>query len=197
MKIVLASSNQGKLRELEALLAPEGCELLSQDDLGIDPAEEDGLTFVENALKKARHASEQTGLAAVADDSGLVVEALGGDPGIRSARYAGEDAGDDDNNRKLIGNLRGVANREAHYYCVLVLLRSARDPAPLIACGSWRGEIIDVPRGNGGFGYDPHFLVPERGLTAAELDPGEKNRMSHRGQAVRQLRDLLRSSRSM
>jgi XTP/dITP diphosphohydrolase len=196
MKIVLASSNRGKLRELEALLAPEGCELSGQDDLGIEPAVEDGLTFVENALKKARHASERSGLAAIADDSGLVVEALQGDPGIRSARYAGESASDDDNNRKLVARLRGVANRKAHYYCVLVLLENPADPAPLIASGRWRGEIIDAPRGNGGFGYDPHFLLPDRGLTAAELDPDEKNRLSHRALAVRQLRDLLRASRS-
>jgi len=196
MKIVLASSNRGKLRELEALLAPEGCELSSQDDLGIEPAVEDGLTFVENALKKARHASERSGLAAIADDSGLVVEALQGDPGIRSARYAGESASDEDNNRKLIARLTGVANREAHYYCVLVLLESPTDPAPLIATGRWRGQIIDLPRGSSGFGYDPHFFLPERGLTAAELDPDEKNRLSHRALAVAQLRDLLRASRS-
>lgn len=194
MKIVLASSNRGKLRELEALLAPEGCELLCQDDLGVEPALEDGLTFVENALKKARHACERTGLAAIADDSGLVVEALGGEPGIRSARYAGEDASDDDNNRKLIASLRGISARNAHYYCALVLLASACDPAPLIATGRWFGRITDSPRGTGGFGYDPYFLVPSVGVTAAELEPDRKNRLSHRGQAARQLRDLLRTS---
>jgi len=196
MRIVLASSNRGKLAELESLLAPEGCALVTQDDLGIDPAREDGLTFVENALKKARHASARCGLAAIADDSGLVVDALRGAPGICSARYAGDAASDEDNNNKLIDALRGQPDRRAHYYCVLVLLEHPADPAPLIASGRWDGEIVDAPRGTGGFGYDPHFLVTGHGRTAAELDAGEKNALSHRGQAVRQLRDLLRARSS-
>lgn len=194
MKTVLASSNKGKLAELSRLLADDGFELISQDELGISPAVEDGATFVENALAKARHASAESGLAAIADDSGIVVTALNGAPGIHSARYAGEEADDAANNRKLLAALRGKSDRSAHYYCAIVYLRWASDPVPLIATGRWEGVIIDEPRGSGGFGYDPYFLPNGFTLTAAELDPEQKNQLSHRGQAVRSFLSQLHGS---
>ncbi|HEX7034590.1 MAG TPA: RdgB/HAM1 family non-canonical purine NTP pyrophosphatase [Pseudomonadales bacterium] len=196
MKIVLASSNPGKLAELGALLAPLGLEIESQSALGIPPAAEERLTFVENALDKARHASRHSGLPALADDSGLVVPALGGAPGIRSARYAGPDADDRANNAKLIAALEGVDRPAAHYYCALVFLRHPEDPAPVLATARWHGVIVREPLGTGGFGYDPHFYLPELGCTAAELERSEKNRLSHRGRALAalaaELRDALR-----
>ncbi len=194
MKVVLASGNAGKLRELSVLLAPVNLVLTAQHELGISSPPETGSTFLENALLKARHASAQAGLAAIADDSGLVVPALGGEPGVHSARYAGENATDAANNRKLVTALAGVAQRTARFHCVLVFLTHADDPAPVLGGGVWRGEIIDTPRGDGGFGYDPHFLVPVLGKTAAELARAEKNRLSHRGQAARNLAKALADS---
>lgn len=190
MKLVLASGNSGKLRELDALLAPLGFTLLPQNMLGVPEADEPHPTFVENALAKARHAAQQTGLPSLADDSGLCVAALHGAPGVRSARYAPENGAehrDQRNNHHLIANLHGIHDRTAWYYCVLVLVRHAHDPQPLIAEGVWHGEIIDTPRGQHGFGYDAHFFLPAQGKTAAELDPVEKNRLSHRGKALHQL----------
>ena len=188
MDLVLASGNRGKAREIGALLAPLGWTLLSQADLGVAEVEETGATFVENALLKARHAAGATGRAALADDSGLEVDALGGAPGVHSARYAGG-AGDAANVAKLLEALRGVpaARRTARFRCVLALVRSADDPAPLIAEGAWEGAIAEAPRGANGFGYDPVFLVPELGCTAAELEPAVKNARSHRGQALARL----------
>lgn len=193
MNIVLASGNRGKLTELAALLAPLGIGLQSQAELGVEPAPEVGLTFVENALDKARHASRLTGLPAIADDSGLVVPALGGAPGIRSARYAGDDADDQANNAKLIGALAGAGpNPDAHYYCALVYLRHPEDPAPLIGTARWHGTILREPRGSGGFGYDPLFYLPALGCTAAEMAAADKNRLSHRGRAAAALIEALR-----
>ncbi len=186
-KIVIASNNPGKLREIQGLLAPLGLEVLPQSSFNVPEADEPHHTFVENALTKARHASRIAGLPALADDSGICAEALGGAPGVYSAHYGGFPKSDERNNRKLIEDLRGKSNRRAHYYCVMVLIRHADDPEPLIAEGRWHGEVIDEPRGAGGFGYDPHFLLPEGGRTAAELSPEEKNRVSHRGQALRRL----------
>lgn len=191
MKILLASSNRGKLEELRRLLAPLGVELESQSALGILPAPEERSTFLENALDKARHASRQSGLPALADDSGLVVPALGGAPGIRSARYAGDAANAAANNAKLVAALDDVESPPAHFYCALVLLRHAEDPAPLVATARWHGVIVREPRGGAGFGYDPHFFVPALGRTAAELDAAEKNRLSHRGQAMAALMEQL------
>lgn len=190
-KLVLASNNPGKLAEFAQLFAPLDIELLSQSAFAVPEAEEPHPTFVENALAKARHAARLTGLPALADDSGLVVPALGGAPGVHSARYAGEPKSDLRNNEKLLAALAHSADRRAHYVAVLVLLRSAEDPQPLIAHGEWRGEIALQARGEGGFGYDPIFLVPELGKTAAELSAEEKNRRSHRGQALRQLVEQL------
>lgn len=192
-KLVLATSNQGKLAELRPLLADAGYELVSQGELGVGDAVEDGRTFVENAILKARHASAATGLPALADDSGLVVDALGGAPGLLSARYAGVHGDSAANIAKLLAALHHVPGdaRSAHFYCVLVLLRHADDPQPLIAEGSWQGRILGAPRGDGGFGYDPVFLDTARGLSAAELDAATKNRVSHRGQALARLRELL------
>jgi len=195
-KLVLASSNPGKLRELEALLAPLGMEVVPQSSLGVADAEEPHVTFVENALAKARHASRHTGLAALADDSGLCVAALGGEPGVHSARFAGDlppgaaagrSAQDARNNAHLIQLLADRDNRRAHYACVIVLLRHAEDPEPIISEGSWAGEILTEPRGENGFGYDPYFFLRDLGKTAAELDPGQKNLVSHRGKALRRL----------
>jgi XTP/dITP diphosphohydrolase len=186
-RLVLASNNPGKVREFARLLAPLGIDVVPQAELGIPDAEEPHVTFVENALAKARHASALAQLPALADDSGVCVEALDGAPGVQSARYAGDERSDAANNRKLVRALRGVADRRAHYYCVLVLVRHALDPEPLIAEGVWRGTIIDEPRGNGGFGYDPHFLDAESGRTGAELDLEAKNARSHRGHAIRAL----------
>ena len=186
-RIVLASSNAGKLREFRALLAELDFTVIAQGELGIASAEEPHLTFVENALAKARHAAVHSGLPALADDSGLCVAALGGAPGVHSARFSGPNADDDSNNAELLRRLHGQAERRAHYTCVLVAVASADDPEPLIAEARWPGTIIAQPRGAGGFGYDPLFLLPELGRTAAELPPDEKNRISHRGQAMREL----------
>jgi XTP/dITP diphosphohydrolase len=197
-RVVLASGNAGKLRELQALLAPTGARLVAQAALGVGDAEEPHPTFVENALAKARHASRATGLPAIADDSGVCVPALGGAPGVRSARYAAELGGersDAANNARLLAELAGLVDRSAYFYCVLVLLRQADDPQPIVADGLWYGEIVDTPRGTGGFGYDPHFLVPELGRTVAELDAATKNRVSHRGRAMRDLLARLEQAR--
>ncbi len=194
-RLVLASGNEGKLREFRRLLAPLGVEVVAQSELGISEADEPHETFVENALAKARHASAAAKLPALADDSGLCVEALGGAPGVQSARYAGDPRSDARNNAKLIAALAGVADRRAHYACVLVLVRHAGDPEPIIAQGDWHGTIIDAPRGTGGFGYDPHFLDPATGLTGAELPLARKNELSHRGKAMRALIARLREER--
>ena len=196
MKVVLASGNRGKLQELAALLEPLAVELVTQSELGIEGAGETGCTFVENALLKARHASRLAALPAIADDSGLAVAALGGDPGVYSARYAGVAGPEADaaNNAKLMSALAGRGDRRAHFHSVMVYLRHPDDPTPIIADGRWEGEIVDAPRGANGFGYDPHFLVPDLGLTAAELAPEQKNALSHRGQAAAKLLDALRSS---
>ena len=192
MKLVLASNNAKKLKELDAILAPIGWELIPQGQLGVEEAEEPHVTFVENALAKARHAARITGLPALADDSGLCVEALGGAPGVQSARYAGEPKSDARNNEKLLDALKGVTNRAAHFVSVIVFVRHADDPQPLIAEGEWHGEIIAEHRGEGGFGYDPLFFVPEFGKTAAELDAAVKNGVSHRAQALQALLARLR-----
>jgi len=186
-RLVLASGNPGKLREFRRLLAPLGIDVIAQGDLQVPEADEPHATFVENALAKARHASSLTRLPALADDSGICVEALGGAPGVQSARYAGEPKSDARNNAKLVADLKGVADRRAHYYCVLVLLRHDGDPEPILAEGRWHGTIIDAPRGTGGFGYDPHFLDASTGLTGAELKLDIKNELSHRGKALRAL----------
>jgi XTP/dITP diphosphohydrolase len=191
-RLVLASNNAGKLCEFGEMFAPLDLQVLPQSDLGVPEADEPFLTFVENALAKARHAARHSGLPALADDSGLCVEALGGRPGVHSARFAGEPKSDAHNNRKLIQLLRGEANRSAHYYCVVVLVRHADDPEPLIGEGRWQGEVIETPRGSGGFGYDPHFLVPSLNLTAAELDAATKHALSHRGQALARLLAMLK-----
>jgi XTP/dITP diphosphohydrolase len=186
-KLVLASANAGKLREFRRLLEPLGITVVTQADLGIVPADEPHVTFVENAIAKARHASERSGLPALADDSGICVDALGGAPGVRSARFAGAAASDARNNEALVAALDGVADRRAHYYCVLVLLRRADDPEPILAEGVWNGIVVDAPRGSGGFGYDPHFQDDATGLTGAELPLARKNELSHRGKAMRAL----------
>jgi XTP/dITP diphosphohydrolase len=183
-RIVLASSNPGKVRELEAILEGDGIEVVAQGVLGIEAADETYATFVENALAKARHAATSTGLPALADDSGLCVDALDGAPGIWSARFAGEPADDERNNRELLQRLAAVTSRRAHYTCVLVAVRAPDDPEPLIVDARWHGEIARASRGKSGFGYDPLFFVPQLGMTAAELDPAHKNRISHRGLAV-------------
>ncbi|NPE58330.1 XTP/dITP diphosphatase [Dickeya dadantii] len=192
--VVLATGNAGKVRELASLLADFGLDVVAQTALGVDSAEETGLTFIENAILKARHAARETGLPAIADDSGLAVNALGGAPGIYSARYAGEDASDRQNLDKLLAALDNVPDeqRQASFHCVLVYLRHADDPTPLVCHGSWQGVIARTPAGAGGFGYDPVFFVPSIGKTAAELGREEKNALSHRGQALRQLLDALR-----
>jgi len=195
MKLVVASNNPGKLREFGALLAPLGWEAVAQKELDVPECEEPHHTFVENALEKARHAARCTGLPALADDSGLCVHALGGAPGVYSARFAGEPKSDERNNQKLVADLAGQADRRAHYVCVLVFVRHADDPQPIIAEGEWHGEIVDAPRGAGGFGYDPYFLLPELGVTAAELDAAEKNRCSHRGLALQHLVERLQARR--
>lgn len=192
-QLVLATSNPGKLAELKPLLAEAGFALVTQGELGVADAIEDGRTFLENALIKARHASEATGLPALADDSGLVVDALGGAPGLYSARYAGVHGDSAANNAKLLSEMEGLvgARRRAHFYCVLVLLRHAGDPQPLVAEGVWPGLVLEAPQGEGGFGYDPVFFVPSRGVSAAELEPHLKNRISHRGLALARLRERL------
>jgi len=193
VKLVLASGNPGKLREIGTLLAPLSFEVISQGSLGVAEAEEPHDTFLENALAKARHAARACGLPALADDSGLCVEALRGEPGVHSAYYAGREGGREERdarNNELL--LRKVGqNRSAYYYCIMVLVQRVDDPRPLIAEGLWRGEIARAPRGRGGFGYDPLFYLPGLGRTAAELEPAEKNRLSHRGQALARLIQLL------
>jgi XTP/dITP diphosphohydrolase len=186
-RLVLASNNAGKLRELRDALAPLGIEPVAQGELGIAEAEEPYITFVENALAKARHAAAASGLPALADDSGLCVAALGGAPGVRSARFAGEPRSDARNNTRLLDVLHGVTDRRAYYHAVLVLVRHADDPQPLITEGSWHGEIAVEPRGDGGFGYDPIFWLPDRACTSAQLELATKQALSHRGQALRAL----------
>lgn len=193
-RLVLASGNAGKIREIAQLLAPLAIEVIPQTSLGIDEAEEPHETFVENALAKARHAALRSGLPALADDSGICVAALGGEPGVHSARYAGEPKSDVRNNEKLLAALDSATDRRAHYCCVMVLMRHGADPQPLIAEGEWHGEILRAPRGDGGFGYDPLFLVPELGLTGAELPLERKNAISHRGRALAQLLERMRGT---
>ena len=190
--LILASNNAGKLKEFGALLAPLDFALRTQGEFNVPEAEEPFFTFVENAIGKARHASRLTGLPALADDSGVCVNALGGAPGVYSARYAGEPKSDQRNNDKLIADLASHADKSAYYYCVLVFVRHADDPQPVIADGRWNGEMIATSRGTGGFGYDPYFLIPSLQKTAAELTAEEKNRLSHRGQALRALIEKLR-----
>ncbi len=192
-KLILASNNPGKLREFAALLATVDFEVLPQAQFNVPEAEEPHFTFVENAIAKARHAARLTGLPALADDSGICVDALGGAPGVFSARYAGEPKSDQRNNEKLIADLARQPNRRAHYYCILVFVRHADDPQPIIAEGEWHGEIIDTPRGQNGFGYDPYFWLPEFGCTGAELAAEKKNAISHRGKALAELIGKLRA----
>lgn len=191
-KIVLASNNQGKLKEFGVLLGAIGFDVLAQGTLGVPEASEPFATFVENALAKARHAARLTGLPALADDSGVCVNALDGAPGVWSARYAGEPKADTANNAKLIADLTVHADKSAYYYCVLVYVRHVDDPQPIIADGIWHGEIVAEARGQGGFGYDPHFWLASLGKTAAELSAAQKNAYSHRGQALRALLEKLR-----
>ncbi|MCI5897034.1 MAG: RdgB/HAM1 family non-canonical purine NTP pyrophosphatase [Candidatus Aphodousia sp.] len=191
MKIVLASNNKGKLREFTRLLAPLQIEVHPQGEFNVPAAEEPFGTFIENCLLKARHASKITGLPAIADDSGICVNALGGAPGVYSARFSGEGATDEKNNDLLVKKLQDAADRSAHYTCVLVAVRHADDPEPVIAEGRWYGEVVDTPAGNGGFGYDPHFYLPELRKTAAQLTADEKNAISHRGQAMVKLIDEI------
>lgn len=188
-QVVLASGNAGKLREFQGLLADCGFDVQPQSAFSVPEAEETGLSFVENAILKARNAARHSGLPALADDSGLEVDALDGRPGIYSARFAGTGANDVANNARLLEELTGVpeAARSARYQCVLVFMRHAADPTPLICQGSWEGRILEAPRGDGGFGYDPLFWVPDQQVTAAELDPVLKNRLSHRGTAMQKL----------
>ena len=192
-KLVLASGNAGKLKELSSLLAPLGIEVLPQSAFNVSEAEEPHPSFVENAIAKARHAARATGLPALADDSGLCVDVLGGAPGVLSARFAGEPKSDQRNNDLLLERLAGQADRRARFYCALALVRHADDPQPLITTGEWRGVILDAPRGQAGFGYDPLFLVPDLEQTAAEIPAELKNVLSHRGSAFRQLLDKLRA----
>lgn len=192
-RVVLASGNRGKLAEIRDVLADTGIELVAQSELGIDDAEETGATFVENALLKARHAARASGLPALGDDSGICVDELGGAPGLVSARYAGAHGDAAANIAKLLAALAGVEDtrRGAHFHCTLVLVRTADDPAPLIAEGRWHGRILHAPRGDKGFGYDPVFFDSKLGQGAGELDPAVKNRVSHRGQALARLRELI------
>jgi XTP/dITP diphosphohydrolase len=191
-KIVLASNNQGKLKEFYQILSPLGVKLYSQSEFDVPEADEPFFSFVENALAKARHASKLTGLPALADDSGICVNALQGAPGVFSARYAGEPKSDSRNNQKLIADLQNKADKSAYYYCVLVLVRSEHDPQPVIADGVWNGEIVASARGENGFGYDPHFWIPSLNKTVAELSAEQKNQLSHRGQALRALFEKLK-----
>jgi len=191
-KLVIASNNSGKLREIGHLLEPLGLEVLPQSVFDISEADEPYCTFIENALAKARHASRCSDLPALADDSGICVNALNGQPGIHSARYAGEPKSDERNNQKLIEALTHQSDHNAHYYCVMVLVRHVDDPQPIIADGSWHGQIIPQPRGNGGFGYDPHFYLPELGMTSAELPLEQKNKISHRSQALIRLVESIK-----
>lgn len=193
-RIVLASGNPGKVREIQALLAGYRIEVSPQSAFGVSDADETGLTFVENAILKARHAARQCGLPAIADDSGIEVDALLGAPGIRSARFAGKNASDRANVERLLECLADIDDpgRSARFRCVMVLLRHSEDPSPLIAEGTWEGSIASAPRGHGGFGYDPVFLLADRSCTAAELEPAEKNRLSHRGLALQRLMEQIR-----
>ncbi|MBL8310341.1 MAG: RdgB/HAM1 family non-canonical purine NTP pyrophosphatase [Burkholderiales bacterium] len=186
-KLVIATGNVKKLKEFERLLAPLGISVVAQSEFNVPEAPEPHHTFLENALAKARNAARHTGLPALADDSGLCVHALGGNPGVNSAYYAGAQKSDADNNAKLIADLRGVADRRSHYTAVLALVMREDDPEPIIVEGRWYGEIIDIPRGNGGFGYDPYFLDPELGLTGAEMPIDQKGARSHRGRAFAKL----------
>lgn len=190
-KLVIASSNKGKLFEIRSLLNPLAIEVFPQSEFNIPEVDEPFHTFVENALTKARHASKHAGLPALADDSGICVNALNGDPGIKSARFAGEPKSDQRNNQKLVDMLKNQADRSAYYYCIIVLLRHANDPQPVIVDGVWQGEIILEPKGTGGFGYDPYFYLPELGKTAAELPAEQKNRISHRGKALTKLAEYI------
>ena len=192
MRTVLASNNPAKLNELQQLFGGLHIELVSQRQLDVASVPETGATFVENAIEKARHVSAAVRLPAIADDSGLVVEALQGAPGLFPARYAGEGATDQANNAKLVSELAGVDQRAAYFYCALVFMKHTDDPAPLVATAAWHGQIIDVPRGSNGFGYDPHFYLEALGKTSAELSTQEKHRLSHRGQAARKLAEQLR-----
>jgi len=189
-RIVVATGNPGKLREIRAIFAGLPLEIVAQSEFATPEADETGLSFVENAILKARNAAAHTGLPALADDSGIEVDALDGEPGIHSARYAGDD---ESNIARLLRELRGVpaSGRSARFQCVMAFLRHAADPVPLLAQGTWEGVILDAPRGEGGFGYDPVFFVPTHGCSAAELDPAEKNRLSHRGQALRRMLEQL------
>ena len=195
-KVVIASGNAGKLREFAALLAAFDFEAVPQAALGVSEAAEPHITFVENALVKARHAAQHTGLPALADDSGICAIALSGAPGVRSARYAGEPPDDQRNNAKLVAALKAHTDHRAFYYCALVFVTHADDPHPLIATGEWHGEVIASPRGNGGFGYDPYFFLPAMGCTAAELSAEIKNRVSHRGKAMQALAERLAGMQS-
>lgn len=194
-KVVLATGNPGKVSELADLLSAFGLDIVAQTDLGVESAEETGLTFIENAILKARHAAQITGLPAIADDSGLAVDALGGAPGIYSARYAGEDSSDRQNLEKLLTALQDVPDdqRQAQFHCVLVYLRHAEDPTPLVFHGSWQGIITRAAAGEGGFGYDPIFYLPAQGKTAAELTKDEKRALSHRGKALTLLLEAMRN----
>ena len=193
MKIILASSNPGKLREIRAALAGLRAELVAQGELGISPAPEPHCTFLENALAKARHASELAGLPAIADDSGVAVPILGGTPGVRSARYAGDDATDDDNNQKLLAALQNETDRRAFYCAVTVFVQNPSDPAPVVAEGFWHGVVATEPRGDGGFGYDSVFIDESVGKTGAQMSLAEKESVSHRGQALRELSRKMRA----
>ena len=195
-KLVIATGNQGKLKEIQALLAPLAINVLPQSDFNIPEADEPYFTFIENALTKARHASLHSGLPALADDSGICVDTLHGAPGIYSARFAGEPKSDARNNQKLLEALQGVESRQAHYYCVMVLVRNPEDPQPLITQGIWQGQILTSPRGEGGFGYDPLFLDDKTGKTGAELPMDIKNRISHRGHALRDMVHLIEKLQS-
>lgn len=192
-KLVIASNNPGKLKEIKRILSSYIPQIIPQSELNISEAEEPYHTFVENALTKARHASHESGLPALSDDSGICADALQGAPGVYSARFAGDPKSDVRNNQKLIELLRGKPNRNAHYYCVIVLVRHPDDPEPVIAEGIWRGEIIDEPRGTGGFGYDPFFLLPEYGKTGAEIPMDLKNKISHRALALQSLVEKLKA----
>ncbi|MBX3640911.1 MAG: RdgB/HAM1 family non-canonical purine NTP pyrophosphatase [Nitrosomonas sp.] len=192
-KLVIASGNKGKLREIGTLLATLEIEVIPQSEFNLSEIDEPYATFVENALSKARYVSDRTGLPALADDSGICVNALKGAPGVFSARYAGEPKSDQRNNLKLVEALKTSVDCSAYYYCVIVLLRHAEDPQPMIVDGIWHGEIIPEPRGSGGFGYDPYFLLPGLGKTAAELDMDTKNTISHRGKALAKLIEVLRA----
>ena len=193
-RIVLASGNAGKVREINKLFAGSGIEVVPQSEFNVPEIPETGTTFVENAIIKARHAAECTGLPAISDDSGIEVDALDSRPGVYSARYAGEGASDQDNNDQMLKELEGVAEAErtARYQCIIVFMRSHTDPVPIITQGSWEGRILEAPQGDGGFGYDPVFIEPELGVSSAELTPEEKNQRSHRGKALAELSKILR-----